>query len=175
MDYSQEEWKDIPQYGGRYQASSLGRIRAVGHPRRINHTFVMKPQKRGSGGYHGVCLYDPATGKARSRYVHTLVAEAFLGPKPDGLQVNHVDGEKHNNRVSNLEYVTQSENRRHCLRTGLQKVGVLTRAQVRDVQALLADYPQSGLSMREIGRRFGTSHETIRCIRLGRRWQCLDD
>lgn len=56
-------------------------------------------------------------GKLRS--VHALVAEAFIGPRPSGLEVNHKDGDKRNNRPENLEYVTRSENMRHCFRIGL--------------------------------------------------------
>jgi hypothetical protein len=177
VDDTPEEWKDIPGFNGRYQASTHGRIKAVGHPRRINHTFIMKPQKRGEYNYLGIGLWDATTGKARSHFVHLLILLTFVGPRPAGMQGNHKDCNKHNNRVSNLEYVTRSQNMQHAYANGrIRRVHLgytLAPEQVRAIKELLARFSQKEMNNRRIAKMFNTSHETIRQIRLGRRWHYL--
>lgn len=171
---NEENWRDIPGYNGRYQASSLGRIKSVGHPRRINNVFIMKPQPRGAGNYLGVGLFRPELGKQRYVYIHTLIALTFLGSKPDGMQVNHIDLDKHNNAVTNLEYASPRDNTRHALARGVKRSAgkgrCLTPDEVREIR-------QSGpaLNNRQLAERYGVSHETVRMIRLGRRWEYLHD
>ena len=111
MSEHQELWKDVPGYEGLYQVSNLGRIIRCGR--------IRKPKKDHSG-YLVVSLYKEATGKEYK--VHRLVAIAFL-PNPEGKRsVNHIDGDKENNRVENLEWVTHSENMKHAYATGLRFV-----------------------------------------------------
>ena len=73
--------------------------------------------KTAKNGYYLVWLYD--NGKRTHMLVHRLVAHHVLGPCPEGMCVNHKDGNKLNNQPENLEYVTPSENSRHAVRTGL--------------------------------------------------------
>lgn len=96
---TKEVWKDIPSLDN-YQASSLGNIRYKGHAKR-------KLQLNSSGYlYLGVRV----NGKFMNLRVHRIVAETFL-PKIDGKEfVNHIDGDKTNNCVDNLEWCTASEN-----------------------------------------------------------------
>ena len=146
----------------------------AGHPRRINHTFVMKPQPRGEGNYLGVCLYNTVTGVPRYKFIQVLVMLTFVGPKPAGMQVNHKNLNKHDNRLGNLEYSTPRDNTLHALRNGAKrntgKGLCLTADKIRAIQQL----PHS-ISIRAAGKLFGTSRETIRQIRNGTRWKCLDD
>lgn len=108
-----EEWRDIAGYT-RYQVSSHGRVWS-GVTKR-----VLKPAPT-SKGYLSVALYDGSSPKRpRSCCVHDLVAAAFHGPKPAGLTVDHIDGDKQNNQATNLEYVTQSENHRRAYRLRTQ-------------------------------------------------------
>ena len=107
----QEIWKDIPGYDGKYQASTYGNIRSVdrvvqfGKNKRFISGRVLKQQKD-VYGYSMVNL--PKTIK-----VHRLVAMTFI-PNEDGKeQINHIDGNKKNNRVENLEWVTAKENVNH--------------------------------------------------------------
>lgn len=95
-----ETWRPIP--GSTYEASSLGRIRSP-------WGTILKPCNHGLG-YHivGVRFHDRA--KIKTVTVHTLVAAAFHGPRPAGLDVAHGDNDKHNNRPENLRYATRSEN-----------------------------------------------------------------
>lgn len=104
-----EIWKPAVGYEDNYEVSNLGRIRN-------RKGYVMKPALR-KDGYHWIYLASKTAPNNAS--VHRLVAKAFI-PNPDNKpQVNHKDGNKTNNCVSNLEWVTQSENVRHAYANGL--------------------------------------------------------
>lgn len=111
-----EEWKDIKGYEGYYQASSLGRIRSLD---RIDTSGkrrkgkVLK-YKHDGGGYPSVILARGC--KDHTIHVHRLIAETFI-PNPDNKPtVNHIDENKENNAVSNLEWMTYKENAHHGTR-----------------------------------------------------------
>lgn|GEM_PF-6947549 len=113
-----EHWRPIcinnGKYADRYDISDYGRVRAsltcrVGGSRPGRVLF----QSRDTKGYPQVIIY---CGKPHTIKVHRLVATAFLGERGD-LTVNHIDGDKTNNKVTNLEYVSNVENTRHALRT----------------------------------------------------------
>lgn len=108
-----------------------------------------------------VCL--SVNGKQKQSRVHVLVAQSFLGPKPYKYQVNHKDGDKTNNLVSNLEYVTQVENTTHAFRIGLIKpTKKLTKEQVSQIENLLNN---GMLTQKKIGEMFQVSDRTIRSIK----------
>jgi hypothetical protein len=173
MSGSVEEWKDIPEYEGRYQASTLGRIRRINHPFRRNPTFVLRPQHRGEHGYLGVGLYHPLTGKHKSHFVHLLILAAFVGPRPPGMQGNHINHDKRDNALANLEYMTPSDNTIYALLNGMKKKTGKGRCLAPDeVRQILAFGPH--VPTRKIANDFGVTFETIRCIRLGKRWRFLN-
>lgn len=116
-----EEWREC--FDGYYEVSSIGRVR-----RRIANSAtkagrLMKHREDVRSSVPGYpCVNLKGGGcTGRTTYIHSLVAEAFLGPRPDGHQVNHKNGIKNDNRVENLEWVTPSQNRKHAFDTGLQK------------------------------------------------------
>jgi hypothetical protein len=118
-----EEWKVIPGFGGRYEVSSLGRVRTYSNGRHGNRAeAVVMAQKKTPGGYPQVHLYKPhGGGKQYTVMIHRLVAELFVS-NPDGKTVvNHKDGNKANNTADNLEWVTASENSLHAVGSGLMK------------------------------------------------------
>ena len=105
------KWETIPGYSD-YQVSDAGQIRSV----KFGRTMILKPSTAGAG-YLVVDLCK--NGKRKTCQIHRLVLAAFQGPCPDGKECNHKDGDKLNNRVENLKYVTRSENGLHAYRTGL--------------------------------------------------------
>ncbi|MCI7634018.1 MAG: NUMOD4 motif-containing HNH endonuclease [Mollicutes bacterium] len=120
-----ELWKDIKGYEGCYQVSNLGRIKSL--DRMTNNQYgeyfmkgrILKNSIIKDKGYCRVSLNN-GNGKISKR-VHRLVAEAFI-PNPENKpEVNHKDGNKLNNCVSNLEWCTNKENIEHSIRTGLKK------------------------------------------------------
>lgn len=109
-----EEWRDIKGYEGIYQVSNLGNVRKSAYQYVDSNgvTFCRKPQNIVLVSHGNGYLYVSFTvhNKRKNHYVHRLVAEAFL-PNPDNLpQVNHKDYDRSNNCVSNLEWVSVSEN-----------------------------------------------------------------
>jgi len=112
-----DEWKYIPGYEGIYQASVQGQIRSVD---RISHecgikkfrkSCVLEPELQRDGYYH---VNLSKENQVKTYLVHRLVALAFIPNPSDKPQVNHIDGNKLNNLVENLEWVTQSENMQHA-------------------------------------------------------------
>ena len=107
-----EEWKDIPGFNGKYQASNLGRIRSTrfyGNPR----IKILKPQYN-KGGYQKVMLVDDNS-KHCQMLIHRLVAMTFI-PNPYGLPcINHKDEVRDNNIVDNLEWCDKSYNQLYSI------------------------------------------------------------
>lgn len=105
-----EEWREVPDALG-YLASSLGRVKHASPGRKPAKPV---PNKRGYGR-----IWTGGTRETKvRRTVHSLVAAAFHGPRPEGMVINHIDGNNQNNRPENLEYVTQKENVAHAARLG---------------------------------------------------------
>ena len=110
-----EVWKDINGYSGVYQVSNFGRVRSIDHldcnKRNRIKGRILKPGLK-SNGYFQVALSD-STGKSKNYYVHKLVMETFVGECPKDCEINHIDENKTNNNVSNLEYVSHRININH--------------------------------------------------------------
>lgn len=120
--YEDEEWRAVVGYEGYYEVSSLGRVRSLDRVStlpnggsRFYPGRVLAQSPADKKHYRGVNL--SVFGVAKMFMVHSLVAEAFLGPRPEGMQICHGDGDKENNRSGNLRYDTPTANiedaRRH--------------------------------------------------------------
>ena len=119
-----EVWKDIEEFNGVYQISNLGRLkskeRIVNHPKGkcLLKEKYLSEVKNKKGYIEFQITYDS---RHYSRKAHRLVAIAFI-PNPENKpQVNHIDGDKTNNSVENLEWCTNSENQIHAIKTGLKR------------------------------------------------------
>ena len=109
-----EIWKDILGYEGYYQASNLGRIKRL-EGKYVPDERVLKPQKR-PNGYLAITLSKDKRRITKS--IHRIIMLAFMGESK--LTVNHIDGDKHNNRLENLEYVTSRDNIRHVFSSNIK-------------------------------------------------------
>ena len=170
-----EIWKDIPGFEGHYQVSNLGKVRARKYIM-INGCLEIVPgkilsQTKSRGyPYTGVQLNN----KRRSFSVHRLVAICFI-PNPKSLpEVNHIDGIKTNNKITNLEWVTSSENKKHAFRLGLMKPTrgelcgkhKITEKQVREIRQMRKE----GFLHKDIAKHFCLGQSTVTHILLGTRW-----
>ena len=109
--YTEEVWKDIEGYEDRYQISNFGNVRSICGVSIIRKTSI------DNKGYVAVTIKKQ--GQSHRYRIHRLVAKAFI-PNPDNKpQVNHINGIKTDNRVGNLEWCTDSENKKHAYANGL--------------------------------------------------------
>ena len=106
-----ESWKPVVGFEALYSVSNIGRVRREMPAKGTRPGFILKPN---SNGYY-LRVRLSSNGDCRKYWlVHCLVAAAFIGPKPHRFDVNHKDGNKLNNVVENLEYLTRGDNMRHA-------------------------------------------------------------
>jgi len=158
-------WKTVDGFP-RYAVSHDGRVRiqATKH--------VMRPHIINSG-YARVTLHHD--GRFRRAQISHLVAEAFIGTRPEGLEIDHKDGNKLNDAARNLEYVTHSENAKRW-NARLQLAGIktswrnkLTRDDVHNIRKLR----KRGWPIRRIARKYGVWYRAIQQIGTGETWAWL--
>jgi len=173
-----EEWKNVPDYE-HVEVSNCGNVRTIDRMiiNKLGHEYLIKGKplksKPNPAGYLRVSLNKDGHGKRE--YVHRLVAQLFIGDCPENYQVNHKDGNKLNNHVDNLEYVTMSQNIKHAFQTGLtQNKGEdhykssLTAEQVLEIRQL---YKSGEYSQRELAKVFGVSRGCIKDIVNRKNWR----
>lgn len=107
-----EVWRPAFGYEGHYEVSNLGRVWRLPYTDRrgVHHDEGERLDGTRSGNYRQVKLSPNGRGKPRSKRVHTLVAETFIGPLPPGQQVRHLDGNRANNKLDNLKHGTPGKN-----------------------------------------------------------------
>ena len=103
-----EIWKDIPGYEGLYQVSNLGRVKSLNY-RRSGKEHILAEHKTGNRLLYSQ-VHLSKNNIVKHYYIHILVWEAFNGPKPDGMVINHKDENPGNNALDNLMLCTQSAN-----------------------------------------------------------------
>ena len=177
-----EIWKDIPDFEGSYQVSNMGRVRSL--DRVVTYKDgrvgkykgkVLKPYVNKSTGYEHLNLSND--GKGNTKTVHRLVLEAF---KPhvnmNNLDVNHIDGNKLNNHLTNLEWLTRRDNILHAHDIGLVDNkgerghnAKLSNANVLEILERL----NTGSSQRVIGLDYGVSRSCIADINAGITWRLV--
>ena len=159
-----ETWRPVVGFEGRYEVSDIGRVRSLNYGRTKGLVVVMK-QHLDRGGY--ACINFSSL----NFRVHSLVMEAFVGPRPEKHDVNHKNGIKDDNRLENLEYVTESQNTQHSFDLGLQvaKRGLdhykckFTDQQIMEIHRRA----NAGESQRVLAQEFGTKQQFVSHVKLG--------
>lgn len=131
-----------------------------------HNNHKVKPQKNGKG-YFRVSI------GGKLMFVHRLVANEYIPNPQNKLQVNHKDGNKENNCVDNLEWVTNQENRNHAVENNLQICGdkcSWSKLNENDVIYILNNKKNSSI---ELAKKFKVSSHTIRNVKNGKTWKQL--
>lgn len=152
-----ETWKEIPGYD--YKVSNTGKV----YSNRRNKEMKLKTTK---DGYKALTLSKP--NKRKEFTVHRLVALAFIDNPENKPQVNHINGIKDDNRASNLEWSTQSENQLHAYTTGLQKpLGVHNKLSIDEASEICEAYATGMFTYTEIAKHFNMTTSNMRRMIIG--------
>lgn len=157
---NEEFWAEIPGFEGRYFVSSRGVVYSQISRRPLRRSCSDPTQ------YTQITL--TLNGELHHILVHQLVAESFIGPRPTGADVNHRDGNRKNNCVENLEYVSRSENllhASHVLRSTSGENGAsakLTDAQVKEIRTRVSAGEKQSVLADEFGMSRSSINEIVR-------------
>lgn len=168
----EEIWKDVKGFEGLYWVSNLGRVKT--RKRQGSKGGLLKKRLLIQTGYPYVDLQDVKNKKVERYTIHRLVAIHFI-PNPENKpQVNHINSIRDDNRVENLEWVTNLENVQHSQAAGRfnhrgenNNSAKLTEKQVVEIKVLLA---KGDLNNVQIGKIFNATRENIRDIKHGKIW-----
>jgi len=173
-----EEWRDVVGYEGIFQVSNFGRIKRISVRSSHSSRFVgrfRKPQKH-NDGYLQIDL-----SRGHHQLIHKIVMDAFVGPCPSGYEVNHIDHDRQNNCLRNLEYVTPKENVNKSLVLGVallnkargekQGLAKLTTEQVVNIRRI---FNENKISYRALGKMFNVNGRAIQAIVLRETWKHVE-
>lgn len=168
-----EAWHQVPGWEGIYEALPTGAVRRIKPSNGARVGRILKPRHNRRTGYYSLML--SRNNKPVTTALHVIIAATFLGPKPKGYQVNHKNGNKADNSVSNLEYVTPSENQRHSSRMGIMPSGE-RQWQATFSNKLAASIRKQVLSgppgtAAKLARFYGVCDATISCIKSGKTYK----
>ena len=189
MKMTREIWKDVKDFYGLYQISNLGNVKSLGRKvaggKFIQREKMMKIKVE-PNGYKSFTGVD-WKGKRKTLYIHRLIAEAFVfNPNPNEFDVvNHIDGNKLNNSIDNLEWCTRAYNMKHAWNTGLME-GVsktnkgqsngntkLTEDNVREIRRLYA-LDKKQYSYKKLAETYGVKSEAIGQIVRKETWKHVE-
>jgi hypothetical protein len=161
MTKIEEIWKDIPTYEGLYQISNLGKVKSV------KRNIIMRP--RIVGQYYMIKL--SRYGVNKNNLLHRLLAITFIA-NPEGKEtVNHIDGNKLNNSICNLEWSTYSEQNKHAIKLGLKKCFGEHHSQNKLTESsviMIRHWAKNGVIVK--GANYGVSQSTIHDVIKRKSW-----
>lgn len=175
-----EIWKSVKDYEGLYEVSNLGRIKSLdkevscgfnGNYKRIIKGKILNPSYDNDSYLHIGLTKDYIT---KNYFIHRLVAIAFIENLENKPQVNHIDGNKSNNRLKNLEWNTLSENRVHAYNTGLQKGACGEKqpiSKLNDKKVLEIRKIGKSKTLLEISEMYNVNFRTISNVLLRKTWK----
>lgn len=170
LDRNHCAYRDIPGYEGLYQINGLGTVKSLKSGRWGSEISFLSWSRDGKG-YPRVSLYKNGVGIKKR--VHSLVALAFLGPRPSGYEVRHLDGDSGNPRLSNLSYGTPKENSSDKYAHGTALIG----SRVYGAKLAEEDIPlirrriTLGHKIRDIAATFAVLPQRITDIKHRRTWR----
>lgn len=172
-----EQWLSVVGHEGKFEVSNLGRVKSL--PWEMRHwcgKMIPQPEKivkqsTHSQGYAVASLRD-----GKKHFVHRLVMAAFVRPARPGEDVNHINGNKADPSLANLEYCDRLHNVRHAIATGLQDNGgegngmhKYTAEQIKAAHRMV----ELGSSCAAASRATGVADSTVEMVAAGKRWKCL--
>lgn len=167
---TRENWRQVKGWNS-YFVSDSGFVKSYKKNKLNGRLLTIHNHK------DGYLTVDLSIGrKAYQKFVHRLVAEAFIPNPNNKKQVNHIDGDKRNNHVSNLEWSTRSENMRHAVRIGLKKPlkgskNPAAKLSESDVLKIRKEYSLGGIGQIALGVKYGVSQAVISDVLLRKRWK----
>lgn len=169
-----EHYRSIEGFPG-YRVSRNGEVQScrsrAARKKLADSWSLLKPIPR-RGGYLTVNLGGGP--RKVARYIHHLVLEAFVGPRPPGLICCHNDGDRTNNRLENLRWDTYEANEADKLRHGTRRMGSQARAKLNEEEVLeIRRLRSQGARFASIAEMFGVSHQNVKAIVYRRSWRHL--
>ena len=167
---ARENWAPVPGFEASHEVSNLGRLRNLKTGRFVVGTVY-------SSGYRQVCL--SVAGKVSRMTMHRVVALAWIGPRPDGLHIDHIDGNRVNNGAENLRYVTPKENVGATVSRSAHAYGSkngqtkLTDQQVCKIR-IAAGGGKRCWGAAQLAKAFGVSECQVRRAASGATFKCID-
>ncbi|WP_289764427.1 HNH endonuclease [uncultured Duncaniella sp.] len=172
MTDTREIWVDIQNYEGKYQISNKGHVKSLERDvTRVGYSYrlperIMSLWSGTTSLYDCIRLYSGGVGKKFS--VHRLVAQHFLPKWDPAMEINHIDGNRYNNTVDNLELCTHQRNMEHAIAEGLKNdYGEKSRnAKLTNVQAeeIRKKYLAGGVSQQALAAKYGVCRQTVSAI-----------
>lgn len=177
-----EHWKPVIGYEGLYEVSDMGRVRTIQrmavdkNGRVLRIPFRIRVFQINSQTKYPCLRLKRYMVDYKCRTIHSLVAEAFLGERPEGMQVAHNDGNPSNNKLENLRYATRTDNQADRIRHGTHNRGErqgCSRLMASDVR-LIRQMIKDGVRQRRIAEKFGMTDSHISAINTKKAWRHLD-